>query len=251
MPKPHILVVDDEPHYRYLLRVNLEARQYRVSAACTGREALDRLAAGHPDLILLDLRLPDADGFELCRTIRTFSTVPILMLTALGDPVDRVRGLGCGADDYIPKPFDVDELVARVEAALRRIAYERGPSPGGGGMGGGQGAAQGAGPPDRPIRIGALTIDPGQRRAQVDGEPLDLTPTEYRLLLELARAGGALLTHEQLLERVWGEADPALQYLVHQAVSRLRRKLAALPQAPVTIRTHYGTGYTCHPAATT
>jgi DNA-binding response OmpR family regulator len=241
MPNPHILVVDDEPHYRYILRVNLEARGYEVTSASTGRQAVDLHAALDPDLVLLDLLLPDVDGLEVCRAIRTYSTVPILMLTALTEPPDRVRGLDCGADDYIPKPFDVDELLARVEAALRRLEYDRHPSS----LEGGQGRRA---LHNVPLSIGALRIDPLTCQAHVGDHRLPLTPTEYRLLFELVRACGRVLTYEQLLERVWGDGDPEQQYLVHQAISRLRRKLAAAPACPIIIDTQYGTGYLCRPA---
>ena len=225
MAEGRVLVVDDEPRYRYLLRVNLEARGYEVWPATCGEEALELLAAREPDLIILDLRLPDIDGFEVCRAIRAASTVPVLMLTALTDHADRVRGLDIGADDYVSKPFNVEELLARVRALLRRAAY-----------GAGDGPAQ-------HLSFGALCIDTAARRVTVAGEAVDLTPTEYRLLLAMARQAGRVLLHGDLLEAVWEETDPAQAGLVRQAVFRLRQKIEPDPGAPRYIHTRAGVGY--------
>lgn len=227
MTGARILVVDDEFRYTYVIEANLLARGYTVYTAETGREAIELTATQRPDLVVLDVRLPDVDGFEVCRTIRTFSTVPIVMLTALTEPVDRVKGLACGADDYVPKPFNMDELIARVEAALRRLEYDRQLEPAG------------------QLRVGSLTIDPTQRQAHVDGQQLQLTPTEYRLLCELVRHLGKVLLHDHLLAHVWGEAYMDQQYLVHQTISRLRHKIELAPHAPVRIDTEYGVGYVC------
>jgi DNA-binding response OmpR family regulator len=162
----------------------------------------------------------------VCRTIRRFSTVPIVMLTVLSEPVDRVKGLEAGADDYVPKPFNMEELVARVEAALRRVEYDRRPDA-------------------TPLQVGTLAIDPAQQLATVDGHPLQLTPVELKLLAELVRHLDRVLLHEYLLVRVWGDEYSGELHLVHQAVSRLRHKLAAAPAHPIRIDTQYATGYVC------
>jgi len=225
MSEARILVVDDEPRYRYLLRVNLEARGYEVWPATCGEDALDLLAQREPDLIILDLRLPGVDGFEVCRAIRSASTVPVLMLTALTDHADRVRGLDSGADDYVPKPFNVEELLARVRSLLRRAAYAAGEAPA------------------EPLSFGPLTIDTAARRVTLAGDPVDLTPTEYRLLAALARHAGRILLHDDLLEAVWDETDPAQAGLVRQAVFRLRQKIEPDPGDPRYIHTRPGVGY--------
>jgi two-component system KDP operon response regulator KdpE len=225
MAKARILIVDDEPRYRYLLRVNLEARGYEVWPAACGEEALGLLAEHEPDLVILDLRLPGVDGFEVCRAIRACSTVPVLMLTALTGHADRVRGLDTGADDYVPKPFNVEELLARVRALLRRAAYAAGDAP------------------EQTLSFGPLCIDTTARRATVAGDAVDLTPTEYRLLLVLARHAGCILLHDDLLEAVWDETDPAQAGLVRQAVFRLRRKIEPDPSEPRYIHTQPGVGY--------
>jgi two-component system KDP operon response regulator KdpE len=225
MAEARILVVDDEPRYRYLLRVNLEARGYEVWTATRGAEALELLETREPDLVILDLRLPDIDGFEVCRAIRAASTVPVLMLTALTDHADRVRGLDVGADDYVPKPFNVEELLARVRALLRRAAYGAGDGPG------------------QRLSFGPLCIDAAARQVTLAGQAVDLTPTEYRLLLAMARQAGRVLLHDDLLEAVWEETDSAQVGLVRQAVFRLRQKIEPDPGAPRYIHTHPGVGY--------
>jgi DNA-binding response OmpR family regulator len=229
MPNQRILVVEDQDTYAYVVAANLRARGYDVLTTDTGREAIHLATVEDPDLVVLDLRLPDLDGLDVCRTIRRFSTVPIVMLTALIEPPDRVRGLEAGADDYVPKPFDMEELLARVDAALRRVEYDHQPDP------------------SIPLQVGELTIDVAHQQATVDGHLLQLTPVEFKLLVELVRHLDQVLFHEHLLARVWGDEYAGELHLVHQAVSRLRRKLAAAPAHPIRIDTQYSTGYICRP----
>lgn len=184
MSKVRILVVDDEPRYLKLVRYNLEAGGYEVITTATGEEALALVARKNPDLVVLDLRLPDIDGYEVCTRIREFSSVPIIMLTARGEEQEKVKGLRLGADDYVTKPFGAEELVARVEAVLRRPRTPEVKEP--------------------PIlTVRELSIDLAQRKVTVSGEEVSLSPTEYRLLHCLATSPGTVLTHDYLLENVW------------------------------------------------
>ncbi|MBN1641274.1 MAG: response regulator transcription factor [Anaerolineae bacterium] len=225
MSEGRILVVDDEPRYLYLIRHNLEVRGYRVLTAETGREAIDAIVAQQPDLVVLDVRLPDIDGFAACQQIRTFSTVPVIMLTALSDHANRVRGLECGADDYLPKPFHIEELVARVHATLRRVAYDA------------RGSAGSA------IEVGRLRIDTADHCVTLEGRQVSLSPTEYQLLVALALEVGRVLVYDYLLDRVWGPGYAGNERLVHQGVSRIRRKIESDPGKPQYIHTAYGVGY--------
>ena len=220
-----ILVVDDDPHLLRFVRANLEALNYRVAAAEDASTALELLALESPDLILLDIMLPGMDGYQLCRHIRTFSMVPVLMLTAKVEEQDKVRGLQLGADDYLTKPFGVPELIARVEALLRRARLSEAPHPA------------------LTFHNGDLTIDLLRRRVVVRDQEVHLTPTEYRLLSELAVNAGRVMSHTELLTRVWGpEYRDEMEYL-RAYVRHLRRKLesdVAHPEYIVSIR---GTGY--------
>src|SRR3989304_9222359 len=180
-----ILVVDDELRYLRLLRFNLESSGYRVIAAATGNEAVQAAASLPPDLVLLDLMLPDLDGYEVCRRIREFSQVPVIMVSAGGEVLDKVRGLKLGADDYVTKPFSTDELLARVETVLRR-----GQAP----------------PPPLPAQlvIGEVVLDLTNRRVARGGQEIELSPTEYRLLPCLASNVGRTMTPREIQEKVWG-----------------------------------------------
>ncbi len=225
MAGEHILVVDDEPRYLRVIRFNLEAGGYVVTCAATGEEALGLLQAREPDLMVLDVMLPDLDGFEVCRRARELSDVPIIMLTAKGADDDKVEGLRLGADDYITKPFSAQELVARVEAVLRR-----------------------AHPVETPLRrptlvAGDLEIDFRAKRVTAGGRELRLSPTEYKLLTCLAARPGTVLTHEQLLETVWGSAYRGEHEILRIALWRLRHKLEQDPSNPRTILTRPGVGY--------
>jgi len=219
-----ILVVDDEERMVRFIRMNLEHDGYQVIEALNGKQAIDKLR-DTPDLILLDVMMPDIDGFEALEMIRQVSTVPVIMLTAKGEEDDRVRGLELGADDYITKPFDHLELLARVRAVLRRLDMPaprtRAPS----------------------FRSGDLEVDFDAQEARLAGERLDLTPTEYRLLYHLVRNAGRLMPHDALLARVWGrEYVDEVDYL-RVYVRRLRHKLLDDPDRPRYIRTERGLGY--------
>jgi DNA-binding response OmpR family regulator len=223
--KIRILVVDDEPKYVWAIRTNLEARGYGVLTANDGRSGLELAASQEPDLILIDVRMPGLDGYELCRRIREFSTVPILMLTALTEEADKVKGLDSGADDYVTKPFSAEELLARVRAMLRRVEFSAGLS-------------------SQPLlEAGDLRVDFAGQRVFLRGQEVVLTSTEYRLLSEMARQPGRVLVPDYLLERVWGLGYEGEHRLLRQAVHRLRGKVEPDPQNPEYIQTRTGLGY--------
>jgi two-component system KDP operon response regulator KdpE len=196
-----------------------------VLTAPDGNSAVTAAAAEAPDLILLDIRMPGMDGYEACRRIREFSSVPIIMLTAKAEAADKVQGLDAGADDYVTKPFSADELMARVRAALRRVELASQPAP------------------RASFDAGELQIDFAQQRVFARGEEIKLTPTEYRLLSELVREAGRVLVPEHLLENVWGPGYMGENRLLWQAVHRLRRKIERDPQEPELIQTRPGIGY--------
>lgn len=225
MNKVRILVVDDEPRYVRAIQVNLEVSGYEVLAATDGQTAIDLAASEAPDLILLDIRMPNLDGYEVCRRIREFSAVPIIMLTALAEDADKVKGLDIGADDYVTKPFSADELLARVRAALRRVELSE---------------RQDSHPA---FQAGDLLVDFARQRVFVCGQEVNLTPTEYRLLCELTRQAGRVLVPEYLLEKVWGIGYEGENRLLWQAVHRLRRKIERDPRNPQYIQTRSGIGY--------
>jgi two-component system response regulator MtrA len=217
-----VLLVEDDASIRESTELGLEGAGFRVSSARDGREALDRFRHEPFDLLVLDLMLPEVDGFEVCRRIRRDSGVPILMLTARSDPSDVVAGLELGADDYVTKPFDLPVLVARARAVLRRTTREPGSSP---------------------IRVGDLEVDEAAFVARRDGRELPLTATEFRLLAELARRPGQVFTREVLLEAVWGYDYLGDSRLVDVAVQRLRAKVEHDPSHPALIATVRGIGY--------
>jgi two-component system KDP operon response regulator KdpE len=222
-----ILVVDDEPDVIESVRLgfNLQWREVDVLGATTGEAGLDAVEHEKPDLVLLDIGLPDIDGFEVLRQVRAFSDVPVVMLTAHDDSMDKVKGLELGADDYVTKPFNHLELMARVRAVLRRLAMpppaSRAPS----------------------FRSGDLEVDFARQEARLDGRRLDLTPTEYKLLYHLVRNAGHVLQHGTLLAKVWGrEYVDEVDYL-RVYIRRLRDKLGDDPDHPRYIRTERGLGY--------
>ena len=222
-----VLVVDDEPDLIESVRLGFELqwREIEVLGASTGEGALDRIEQDRPDIVLLDIGLPDVDGFATLRRIREFSDVPVVMLTARDDAMDKVKGLELGADDYITKPFNHLELMARVKAVLRRLAMptptSRAPS----------------------FRAGDLEVDFAAHEARLGGERLELTPTEYKLLYHLVRNAGHVLQHATLLAKVWGrEYVDEVDYL-RVYVRRLRDKLGDDPEHPRYIRTERGLGY--------
>jgi DNA-binding response OmpR family regulator len=222
--RQRILVVDDEPAITELLQYHLERNGYQVVVAHDGREAL-RLARGsHPDLVVLDLMLPELDGLDVCRELRRESTVPIIMLTARDGEVDRGVGLELGADDYVTKPFSVRELIARVKAVLRRVA-------------GGEGET------GSELRVGQLAIDALAHQARVVDTPLALTRLEFDLLETLARHAGQALSRAQLLDQVWGYDYLGDARAVDSAIKRLRAKLQSAGGPPDIISTVRGVGY--------
>jgi DNA-binding response OmpR family regulator len=223
--KIRILVVDDEPRYVWAIRKNLEARGYEVLAANDGYTALELAAQADPTLILLDVRMPGLDGFEVCRRIRGFSTAPVIFLTAMAEETDKVQGLDIGADDYVTKPFSVEELLARVRAALRRAELS---------------AAREL---SETFEAGELCVDLARKRVFIGEEEVDLTPIEYHLLSVLMEQAGRILVPEYLLERVWGPGCEEETHLLRQAIHRLRQKIELDPQDPQYIQTRRGLGY--------
>jgi DNA-binding response OmpR family regulator len=219
-----ILVVDDEQAIIDLLEYNLRQTGYRVVVARDGHAALRLARTERPDLIILDLMLPGPDGFDVCRELRRGGSVPIIMLTARDDEVDRVVGLELGADDYVTKPFSVRELMARVKAVLRRV--------------------EPAGSGDSAVcRVGPLEMDSLAREARFEGAPLPLTRLEFDLLEMLARHAGQALSREQLLDQVWGYDYYGDARAVDSAVKRLRAKLREAGHGPDSISTVRGVGY--------
>jgi len=223
--KVRILVVDDEPRYVRAIQINLEASGYKVLAARDGQTAIELAVSEEPDLILLDIRMPGPDGYEVCQRIREFSAVPIIMLTALAEDADKVKGLDIGADDYVTKPFSAEELWARVRAVLRRVELSEWQKP------------------HPTLQAGDLLVDFARQRVFACGQEANLTPTEYRLLCELVRQAGRVLVPEYLLEKVWGMGYEGENRLLWQAVHRLRRKIERDPQNPQYIQTRSGIGY--------
>ncbi len=226
MNRQTVLVVDDEPRYVRLLRANLESLDYRVVSAPDGTAALEKAESEDPALVVLDLMLPDLDGYEVCRRIREFSTVPIIMVTARREQIDKVRGLDLGADDYITKPFDAEELLARVRAQLRRsnLGQPRRLAP--------------------PFALGELLIDFARQIVTAQGREVGLSPTEYKLLYQLATNAGRVLVQEELLKLVWGAEYRDEPEVLRVYVRRLRQKIEPEPAIPRYVITKPGVGYT-------
>ncbi|MEJ5239702.1 MAG: response regulator transcription factor [Anaerolineales bacterium] len=220
-----ILVVDDEERMVRLIRLNLERDGFDVVEAFNGRQALEKLRDTTPDLVLLDVMMPDLDGFEVLQMIREISNVPVIMLTAKGEENDRVRGLELGADDYVVKPFSSRELVSRVRAVLRRTEAATGSMHG-------------------VIEVDErLKIDFDRREVWVEGKLVKLRPTEYRLLYHLVQNAGWVLTYDQILTRVWGYEYRDESHYVRLYVNYLRQKLEKDPSNPKYILTERGVGY--------
>lgn len=224
-PRRRVLVVDDEPRMIHFIRLNLEHDGFQVFEAASGSKALDQLRDQLPDLILLDVMMPDLDGFETLRLIREISTVPVIMLTAKGEEDDRVRGLELGADDYVTKPFSPRELVSRVKAVLRRTEM---PS---------QSGSEVIQVDDR------LRLDFDRREVWVDGQIINLRPTEYRLLFHLVQNAGWVVPHDQLLAKVWGYEYREETHYLRLYINYLRQKLELDPSNPKYILTERGVGY--------
>jgi len=216
-----VLVVDDEPQILRALQTNLRGAGYEVETASTAAEALAAAAVRAPEAIILDLVLPDRSGTEVTRELRTWSTVPVIVLSAVGDEEEKVAALDAGADDYVTKPFGMGELLARLRAAMRRVPASAEPV----------------------IEIGELRLDLPARVVTVGGTPVQLTPHEFELLRVLAQNRGKLLTHKAILRAVWGPAYEVESHYLHVYVSQLRRKLEADPSRPRYLLTEPGAGY--------
>jgi len=223
----HVLVVDDEPQILRGLKVVLRSAGFQVAQAATKREALDAIAVRPPDVIILDLVLPDGNGVEVCEEVRRWSTLPIIVLSAVGDEREKVRALDAGADDYVTKPFGTDELTARIRAVLRRRDT-------------GDGA-------DPLVRVGEVTIDVAARRVTRDGAEVHLTPIEFDLLRVLAVHRGKLVTHRRLLREVWGPGYGEGTHYLRVHVAHIRRKLERDPARPEILLTDAGVGYRLAP----
>lgn len=225
MKQFRILIVDDEPRILNFLTTKLHASGYETITAANGVEALEQAQAQEPDLIVLDVLMPKMDGFETLRELRSFSSVPVIFLSAKGTDVDRIKGLGLGADDYLAKPFSPDELVARIDAIKRRV-----------------GPAE-----DRKIHqqyhSGDLKIEFAKHLVTINGKEAKLTKIEWLLLSELARNAGRLMLYEELLTRVWGPEYRDDVQLLRTWISRLRNKIEKDPEQPILIRTMPKSGY--------
>ncbi len=220
-----VLVVDDEKALRDFVHRNLEVRGYRVLTAANGLEALAIFEHESVDLIILDLMMPYLDGLEVTRRLREVSTVPIIILSALGEESDKVRAFDLGADDYLTKPFGVGELLGRVKAVLRRSQWSHVPSSG-----------------ERLVR-GAICVDLERHIATVDGREIALTPTEYSLLVFLMRHAGKVLPHQLILQQVWGSQYGNEAEYLRVYIGRLRRKIEPDPTHPRYLHTEHGIGY--------
>lgn len=226
--KVPILIADDDPRILRLVKRSLELAGYQTLSAYDGQQALEQMETQAPALVLLDVNMPNLNGFEVCECIREFSTVPIIIVTAREQEQDLIRGLDLGADDYLTKPFGTGELLARVRAALRRSQWDV------------AGSDQERHPK---MRVGALTLDLAQRLVTIDGCAVELTPIEFRLLAYLAQNVGRVVTPDLLLEHVWGEEYVNEHHLLIVNINRLRRKLERDPTRPVYILTKKGVGY--------
>jgi DNA-binding response OmpR family regulator len=227
-----VLIVEDEPTLMDTLEYNLARQDYQVLTAMDGESALAVARKERPDLIVLDLMLPGIDGVEVCRILRQEMSVPILMLTARDEEIDKVVGLEVGADDYMTKPFSMRELIARVKALLRRERLIREEL-----------STEGEMPSGRPLVFGDVSIDLSRREIQRDGEPLHLKPREYELLVFLARHRGMVLSRDLILERVWGWDYDGGSRTVDVHVHWLREKIEPDPKQPTRIVTVRGVGY--------
>ena len=223
-PLPHILVIDDEPQIFRALRTILTARQFRISTASRGEEGLALAVAGAPDLIILDMSLPDMDGLEVCRRLREWSQVPIVVLSVRESERDKVAALDHGADDYLTKPFGIEELLARIRVALRH-------------------SIQASGSKQTIIKAGLMTLDLVQHIVTRDGVEVKLTATEFNLLAYLASHAGRVLTHKMILSNVWDAADADRVEYLRVYMRQLRKKLEADPDHPQVLITEPGVGY--------
>ncbi len=220
-----VLIVEDEPQMRRFLRTALAAQDFRIIEAETAKEALVAATTHNPEILLLDLGLPDGDGIDLTRQIRTWSRVPIIVISARGREDDKVAALDAGADDYLTKPFGVNELLARIRVALRHTAMS------------------GSDAMSSLLEAGSLRIDQARREVTVNRREVHLTPIEYRLLVLLARHAGKVLTHRQILKEVWGPPYVNETHYLRVFMAQLRRKIESDPARPRLIITEMGVGY--------
>ena len=226
MNKPLILIVEDDPPIRNLISVTLEAHEYRYITAGNAANAILEATSHNPDIMLLDLGLPDLDGVEVIRKIRSWSNMPIIVISARSDDADKIEALDAGADDYLTKPFSVDELLARLRVTLRRLNQAK------------------ADTPDSPVFInGSLKNDFAAGCAYLADEELHLTPIEYKLLCLMARNVGKVLTHTYITNQVWGSSWDNDVASLRVFMATLRKKLESAPDSPQYIQTHIGVGY--------
>jgi two-component system KDP operon response regulator KdpE len=223
---PLVLVVEDEAQMRRFLRATLSAHGFRLVEAETAREALALATAQAPEIILMDLGLPDGDGIELTRRLREWSRVPIIVISARGREADKVEALDAGADDYLTKPFGTNEMLARIRVALRHAR-----------------AAASTATDTPALDLGPLRVDLAQRAVTLNGDELHLTPIEYRLLALLAQNAGRVLTHQQLLREVWGAGHTHQPHYLRVYMATLRRKIERDPARPTILQTEQGVGY--------
>jgi two-component system, OmpR family, KDP operon response regulator KdpE len=219
---PHILVIDDERPIRRLLKTALTAHGYNISEALTGQEGLVAIAENHPDLVILDLGLPDLDGVEVTSRVREWTNVPIIILTVRESETDKIRALDMGADDYLTKPFGIGELVARIRVCLRRSIQPN---------------------TESIFQLGAIKVDFVRRLVTLNNVEILLTPTEYELFRILVQNAGRVITHRQLLRQVWGAGYETETHILRVNISNLRRKIEPDPAQPRYILTESGVGY--------
>jgi two-component system KDP operon response regulator KdpE len=225
VPEPAIVLIEDESQIRKFLRATLGGQGYRLFEAATGADGLVEVGSRQPDVVIVDLGLPDMDGLEVIRRIREWSAVPIIVLSARGQERDKVTALDAGADDYVSKPFGADELLARIRVSLRHAA----------------GAARDG--EDAVFKVGDLQVDLLRRHVLVGGKEVHLTPIEFKLLATLVRQAGKVLTHQHLLREVWGPAHTEQAHYVRVFMAHLRHKLEAEPARPRYLLTEPGVGY--------
>jgi DNA-binding response OmpR family regulator len=226
--KTTIVTADDDPQLLRLIARNLEFEGYEVQTASDGQQALELIERQSPDLILLDVMMPRMDGFSVCQRVREFSTTPIIIVTARGQDQEKVKGLDLGADDYLTKPFSVDELLARVRAVLRRTQFA---------------SSEQIHHLQPTATIGEMTIDYTQHLVKMAGHEVALSPIEYRILAYLAQNAGRVVTHDLVLEHVWGAEYVGESHMLQVNINRLRRKLEADPTHPRYLKTKVGIGY--------
>jgi two-component system, OmpR family, KDP operon response regulator KdpE len=224
-PRPVIVVIEDDPQIRRFMRTGLESHGFEIHEADTGKLGLIEAARRKPDLVILDLGLPDMDGIDVVRRLREWTAMPVIILSARATESDKVAALDAGADDYLTKPFGLGELLARIRVALRHASTTGDKEAGG------------------VFTVGSLKVDLGHRRVHVDGSEVHLTPIEYRLLAVLVKHAGKVLTHQQLLQEVWGPGHRERSHYLRIYMGCLRRKLEADPARPRFLRTETGVGY--------